>query len=207
MPRSLLYLASNKNIPVLFSKIQAARKPDALTHSFLTGAIGLKGSGDRQLITMLKTLGFIDAGGRPTAEYDKLKNASVARAAIASAIRRAYEPVFAANENAHTLQGEDLRGLIAQVGGTDADMTSRISQTFTSLVKAADFDAAPPAEADLAPVEEHRDEAAESRPSTAGAIAKGLRSEFHYNIQVHLPSNGTEETYLNIFSALQKVFR
>lgn len=26
--------------------------------------------------------------------------------------------------------------------------------------------------------------------------------EFRFNIEVHLPSNGTEETYLNIFTAL-----
>jgi hypothetical protein len=39
-----------------------------------------------------------------------------------------------------------------------------------------------------------------------GNKGKGLRPEFHYNIQVHLPSNGTEETYMNIFNAIRKVF-
>ena len=34
----------------------------------------------------------------------------------------------------------------------------------------------------------------------------GLRPEFHYNIQIHLPGNGTEETYLNIFNALRRTF-
>jgi hypothetical protein len=28
--------------------------------------------------------------------------------------------------------------------------------------------------------------------------------EFRFNIEINLPSNGTEETYLNIFSALRK---
>jgi hypothetical protein len=36
--------------------------------------------------------------------------------------------------------------------------------------------------------------------------ARGFTPQFHYNIQVQLPANGTEETYLNIFSALRKVF-
>jgi hypothetical protein len=35
-------------------------------------------------------------------------------------------------------------------------------------------------------------------------VAGGIRPEFHYNIQIHLPSNATEETYLNIFNALRK---
>ena len=34
----------------------------------------------------------------------------------------------------------------------------------------------------------------------------GFEPQFHYNIQVQLPANGTEETYLNIFAALRKVF-
>jgi hypothetical protein len=44
--------------------------------------------------------------------------------------------------------------------------------------------------------------------TTSGDKQKGkFRSEFHYNIQVHLPSNGTEETYLNIFNALRKALQ
>ena len=38
-------------------------------------------------------------------------------------------------------------------------------------------------------------------------LGKPLRPEFHYNIQVHLPSNATEEAYLNIFNALRKAFQ
>jgi hypothetical protein len=34
----------------------------------------------------------------------------------------------------------------------------------------------------------------------------GLRTDFHFNIQVHLPANGTEDTYLNIFNALRRTF-
>lgn len=33
-----------------------------------------------------------------------------------------------------------------------------------------------------------------------------LRPDFHFNIQIHLPANGTEETYLNIFAALRRTF-
>ena len=41
-------------------------------------------------------------------------------------------------------------------------------------------------------------------------VTKGnrpLRPEFHYNIQIHLPSNATEEVYLSIFNALRKTFQ
>ncbi len=38
-------------------------------------------------------------------------------------------------------------------------------------------------------------------------VGAGLRPEFHYNLQIHLPSNGNEETYMNIFNAIRKVFK
>ena len=86
-------------------------------------------------------------------------------------------------------------------------MTSRIAQTFTALAKLGDFSAkAPSGKEDekkppKAPEEEDEDNSdRERRP-------KGLRTEFHYNIQVQLPSNGTEETYLNIFNAIRKTFQ
>ena len=51
---------------------------------------------------------------------------------------------------------------------------------------------------------EQTDEELDELPQKKG---KGFEPQFHYNIQVQLPVNGTEETYLNIFSALRKVFR
>ena len=42
---------------------------------------------------------------------------------------------------------------------------------------------------------------------SAGKKIKGLRTEFHYNIQVVLPSNATEDVYLNIFNAIRKTFQ
>ena len=47
----------------------------------------------------------------------------------------------------------------------------------------------------------------DSRDKKMKGQVKGLRTEFHYNIQVHLPANGTEEVYLNIFNALRRVFQ
>jgi hypothetical protein len=144
----------------------------------------------------------VDAAGKPTAEYDTLKNPERARYAIGAAIRRAYSPLFAANENAHTLAPEQLRGLISQVAGTDEKMTKKIGYTLSALLKLAKFGEVPPAfprAASETEEEEEKDVTSEQRDR--------MRTEFHYNIQIHLPSNGTEETYLNIFQAVRKVFR
>jgi Family of unknown function (DUF5343) len=203
VPQTLPYLSSNKNVAELFEKILAAKKPDAFTHSYLRDMLGLKGTNDRPLISFLKALGFLDAGGHPNPSYDLLKNRNTAKAAIADAVHRAYAPVFAANEKANELQSEPLKGLISQVAGTDQDMTARIAATFSTIAKVADFKAQRPATEETA--ENENDEDAPARDSGGGS--GGLRPEFHYNIQIHLPANGSEETYLNIFNALRKTFR
>ena len=87
-------------------------------------------------------------------------------------------------------------------------MTSRITGTFNALVKLADFSesALPGAEGqDTTAVDE--EEGVQRETSSTAKGGRTLRPEFHYNIQIHLPSNATEEVYLNIFNALRKTFQ
>ncbi|VVE15615.1 hypothetical protein PCA20602_02867 [Pandoraea capi] len=211
MAAELPYLASYKNVAELFQRILAAKKPESFTTRYLAETIGLKSATDRQLITMLKTLGFLDSAGRPTPDYDQLKNSSRAPKAIAAAIRRAYEPLYAANEAAHELSNSELKGLISQVAGSDTGITSKIQGTYSSLIKLADFsgNAGAPLDSSSVPfAKESKDGSSESTGGTAERVSIGskLRPEFHYNIQIHLPANALEETYLNIFNALRKSF-
>jgi hypothetical protein len=79
--KELPYLPSYKNVEKLFKAIDSAKKPDALTTKLLYETFGLKSVGDRPLITMLKTLGFLDQSNKPTTQYDLLKNPSQAKVA------------------------------------------------------------------------------------------------------------------------------
>ena len=203
MAKELPYLPSYKNVEELFRKIASAKQPDAFTTRFLSDTLGLKSTGDRQLIALLKTLGFLDATARPTKDYGVLKNPAEAKRAIGRAIRRAYEPLFAANESAHALPASDLRGLVAQVAGTESGVTSKIVGTLNALAKIADMTSVPTKEAEEKPADSEAPPEEKSTPAPFAA----LRPEFHYNIQVHLPSNADEETYLHIFNALRKAFK
>lgn len=204
MATSLPYLASNKNIETLFSSILSAKVPDRFTQDFLQNTIGLKGSNDRQVIPLLRTLNFLDQSGSPTPSYRLLKSKETARTAIAEGIRHAYAPLFGANEEANTLPNDKLKGLVAQVAGTDTDMTSRIVLTLSALIKQADFSkSSKPKHID----EEDLEQGKEEFQQKTGPAAKPMRPEFHYNIQIHLPNNASEEVYLNIFNALRKTFQ
>jgi hypothetical protein len=211
MPVQLPYLASYKNLPVLFDKIATAKIPESFTHAFLQNTIGLKGTGDRPLIPFLRNLGFIDQSGKPTPEYSKLKGSEEQRrTTIGEGVKKAYRPLFDSDEEAYTHSGQELRNLVAQVAGTDEDMTARIANTFAAAAKLGKFTGGSNEDADKNKDRDKNNKDNDSDGedhSTAGRKIKGLRTEFHYNIQVVLPSNGTEEAYLNIFNAIRKTFQ
>ncbi|WGR94858.1 DUF5343 domain-containing protein [Bradyrhizobium sp. ISRA443] len=203
---NLPYVVSYKNLPTLFEKINSAKIPETgFTYNFLLTTIGLKSTNDRAYIPLLRHLGFLDQSSVPTPHYRLLKG-DKRKAALADGIRRAYGPLFDADQEANKLSGEKLRSLVAQVAGTDADLTGRISGTFLSLVNLADFESSTATEEKKA---DGKDDAGDQQADqdTQRYKPKGLRTEFHYNIQVQLPSNGTEETYLNIFNAIRKTFQ
>ncbi|WP_133117947.1 DUF5343 domain-containing protein [Burkholderia ubonensis] len=204
MAAELPYLASYKNVAELFQRISSAKKPENFTTRYLAETIGLKNSTDRQLIALLKTLGFLDSAGRPTPNYDQLKNSNRAPKAIADAVRRAYEPLYAANENAHNLSSSELKGLISQVAGSDTGMTMKIQGTYASLIKISDFSGEESVKNE--PDTTATREVDGSSTNVERALGARLKPEFHYNIQIHLPANAAEETYLNIFNALRRSF-
>lgn len=203
MAVSLPYLLSYKNLPTLFEKINSAKIPEKFTHNFLLTTIGLKGTADRAMIPLLRYLGYLDPSGTPTPTYRLLKGEK-RRAVLADGIRRAYGPLFDADQDAHKLANDRLKSLVAQVAGTDSDLTGRIAGTFSALTKLADFETASTEEAKK---DTNGDETPPVDQNADRVKPKGLRTEFHYNIQVQLPSNGTEETYLNIFNAIRKTFQ
>jgi hypothetical protein len=207
MAKDLPYLSSYKNVGELFSRINKAKVPDAFTVRFLADTIGLKSTSDRQLITLLKKLGFLDNTGKPTPQYNLLKNSNSMGRAIAAGVRQAYAPLYEADENSHGLSNDELKGLIAQVSGAEEGIARLINGTFNALVKLADFsdsdeeeetDTENPEREQEQPQSATKREGAEKQPKTP------FNPDFRFNIEIHLPSNGTEETYLAIFTALRK---
>jgi Family of unknown function (DUF5343) len=215
MPTPLPYLPTYKNIEKLFTGIHSAKIPDTFLHKFLTETIGLKGVGDRPLIPLLRSMGFLDSSNKPTSSYAKLKNPQLRGKAIADAVKLAYKPLFDANEEANKLSTEELKGLIAQVSGYDAATLSKTLGTLNGLLKLSDFSSE--ANAEGLPSVDHEDIKNNGNGKITNNIGSGkvdvvgqqIDSKppaFHFNIQVHLPSNASEEVYLNIFNAIRKVF-
>lgn len=215
MAKDLFYLPSYKNVGTLFEKIASAKAPDAFTQKYLSDTLGLKSTGDRALITMLKKLGFVDASGRPTNRYNLLKNKETAGAAIAKGLSDAYGPLFEANEMANQLAMDQLKGLVSQVSGAEQKTASLIAYTFNAIGKNADFSkklGQPDGNTEETEENEEETDTDNDRGSKPESERKkatdrgSLRPDFHFNIQIHLPANGTEDTYLSIFNALRRTF-
>ena len=204
MAHDLPYTPAYGKIGQLFEKIGKAKIPDAFTVKYLALSLGLKSTNDRNLIPLLKKLNFIDPSGKPTNQFAKLKGdkTTVGRA-IAQAIKHAYAPLYEANENAHVLPSDELKGLIAQVSGAEDSVIVVIVGTFKNLVKVADFTESTQSES-----EEEESTEGKGKGEDEELLANRNRSEFKpdfkFNIEIHLPSNGTEDTYLAIFNALRK---
>jgi hypothetical protein len=199
----LPYTPAYGKIGTLFERIAKAKVPDALTVKVLSQSLGLTSTNDRSLIPLLRKLGFLDGSGKPTAEYGKLKNQTSASAAIAQGIKRAYEPLYEANEQAQELSPEELKGLIAQVSGAEETLIKFIAGTLNALIKVADFSKAAPEK----PAPEKEEVAMKGDNGGDGNKPPKLthfNPDFKFNIEIHLPSTGTEETYLAIFNALRR---
>ena len=204
MAKDLPYLASYKNVALLFDKISKAKIPEVFTVRHLSDTLGLKSTSDRQLIPLLKKMGFLDSSGKPTPEFSLLKNSATAKFAIADGVRTAYKPLYEADENVQDLAPDQLKGTIAQVTGAEEGVVRAITGTFNALVKIADFTGEKKEPSDEIDEDEgDGDDVArlvERKKPQGGSFSPSFR----FNVEVHLPSNGTEETYLAIFNALRK---
>jgi hypothetical protein len=205
MAKDLPYLASYKNVALLFDKIAKAKVPDVFTVRYLSDTLGLKSTSDRQLIPLLKKMGFLDGSGKPTPKFSSLKNAGAAKFAIANGIREAYKPLYESDENVQNLPSDQLKGTIAQVSGAEEGMVKAITGTFNALAKIADFTGGTQEAVDES--EDEDDEGAADEEVTTKQkrqLATSFAPSFRFNVEIHLPSNGTEDTYLAIFNALRK---
>ena len=88
------YTQSYKKIPSFFKSIQGAAVPQRVTQKVLQNIFELKGTNDRTLIKILKSLGFIDASGIPTQKYSDYKNPSDAENILGDSIRSCYHILY-----------------------------------------------------------------------------------------------------------------
>lgn len=203
------YLVSTKNFDGIMNSILGAKAPERFTSKFLVD-LGYKSSNDRLIISVLKSLGFLNDTGEPTQRYYDFLDQTQSKKILSIGIQEAYEDLFAINKEAQNLTQEDIKNKLKTLTqGQKTDVVlDNMARTFKTLCDYADW--SEPSN-EVTPTQENIDKQKErhinknnseiidahSPHSTSNSI--GL----HYNIQIHLPETTNMAVYDAIFQSIK----
>jgi hypothetical protein len=205
------FVLSNNRIGPLLDALATAAKPVRFTQEFLR-SLGFVSSNDRAFIPLFRKLGFITSDGVPTEDFDALRVKETRGSILADKLRELYADLFAINTNIQDSNDTDLRGAISRLTGKDALTVQRYATTFKTLAGYADFKAKSvshkPSPADQPPPAKTPDiqssDAASNKPRVEQRLPHQRATEFHYNIQIHLPATSDVSIYNAIFRSLKE---
>ena len=192
------YMTSNNKIAMIIESLQAAAKPAKFTLDFLRN-MGYTSTNDRGIVPLFKKLGFLTDDNVPTVYYDQLRDKTTYKKILAARIRELYSELFTINVEIYKDNEANIKGAISRVTGGDEDSVKRVYSTFKALCNIADFSQSP---GDDMPVDNpHVDQ--DNAPMTS-VTPNNKSTEFHYNIQIHLPATTDISVYNAIFKSLRE---
>lgn len=204
MPTTNRYLASIKNVPAIFQKIQDGVPPDKFNTDHLK-AIGFGGSNDRAVVPLLKDLGFLTSDGQPTQRYRDYRDHHRSKAVMAEALREAYPDIFVINENVTKGDRNAVVGRFKALHDSSDRVADAQAATFFSLLELADLKAPGPAPAKM-PVPEATD-ANERKASGRARIDESLGTQaitLTNRFEIQLPATRDVEVFRAIFRAIRE---
>jgi len=192
------YVVVTGKIANLFSTIQTSGKPDKISLKWLE-SVGFKSTNDRQFLSMLKAIGFIDGSGQPTELWIRYRDTSQSKLAMTLALKTTYADLFKLYPNANEKDDEALRNFFRTASGCGEEPVKRMVTTFRALCALADLTSS---------VENLPPMGGQSpQPQFYTAPGKALTSQpivININIELALPETKDKETYDNLFSSLKK---
>lgn len=203
MPDSYPYIISNNKLEPIFARIRSAAKPDKFGRELLN-TWGFAASNDRAVVSVLKGLGFLNEAGVPTPFYDRLRDPNDWRFVLGERMRDLYSDLFAIDANMPSAPEGEVKGALSRITGKDEETVGRYYPTFKTLAGLARFDAKTsrtPAPPEPSP-EKDAPKAKEQQISDDHGPRR--RSEYHYNIQIHLPVTTDITVYNAIFRSLKE---
>ena len=191
------YLSSTTRIGEILEKIIQAQTPPKFTHNFLYENLGFKGTGDRPIIKILKTLKFLTSDSVPTQRYNHFRAQGKGSTAMADGIREGWSEIFLSNEKANEQSQTQLKEIFKSVSGKSDAVSEKLASTFRKLCEFADF----ASNSETVAQTEDIDEIYQEQEKISGH-KKTL--DFHSDIHVHLPTTSDTSVYTAIFRALRE---
>jgi hypothetical protein len=198
------YVNAYGNIAKALTKIQEAATPPRFTQDFLATKLGLKGGSPRPVIPFLKKTGFLGSDGVPTDLYKRFRNPSERGRAAFEALKKGFSSLYEINEYIHDASDKDLRGVVVQATGLDADSTAvkSIIGSFKALKEFASADNADEEKADEEGQESAEERAEEGDKDRHVVLKRGLG--LSYTINLNLPATSDITVFDGIFKSLKE---
>jgi Family of unknown function (DUF5343) len=195
------YLMTTKNLAKILATIQNAQAPKQFTTRFLA-TLGFPSAGDRLIIGVLKSIGFLTAEGSPTKRYFEYLDQTQSKRVLAEGIREAYADLFQINRKANELSNGEIKNKLKTItqGQVSDSVLDKMAMTLKALAQHADFVTTPSAEKEATKIE--NPPAADDLDSTpTGRINLG---GLVYNIQLILPADRDQAVYDALFRSLKE---
>lgn len=203
------YMNATGLISKILDKIKVAATPDRFTQDYLSTELGFSGGSARAFISFAKKIGFLSGDGSPTDLYKQFRNtnSSIAKAAMAEAIKKGYADIYSRNEYAHSLSKSDLEGLIMEMTGSEKGnkTVQAVVGSFEALKAFADF------EVSTADIVHEKADSADTEvniPVNPTSISNGDDGEIglnlSYTINLVLPKTDDVAVFNAIFKSLRE---
>lgn len=204
MAASIPYLLSSTSLKTALDKIRTAATPPRVTKDFVNSVLLIKGGTGDAIAPYLKRIGFVASDGTPTDLYKRFRNPAAGGTAVAEAVRLGYKELASANEYFHTLPEKELRALIVQVTGLEANsrVTTATLGTLKMLLSYADFNEATEAQ----PITSNHQEQSAPTEVDHGRPAMNSRNRINlsYTINLNLPATSDQAVFNAIFRSLKE---
>lgn len=201
------YLTSAKNTHAIFDAIAKAQAPARFTQKFLEG-LGFPSSSDRLIINVLKSLGFLSDTGEPTQRYHRYLDRGQSGFVLAEGIRAAYGDLFQINKDAQSMQTGEVKNKMKTLsqGQYSDSVLDKMSSTFTTLAKLADWKVSIPSSEDAVQVNSNESSAATSvnsqiEPSPIRKVGIG---GLVYSLNLYLPESRDQAVYDALFRSIKE---
>ena len=196
------YLAQAKNLGAILKAIRGAQAPDKFTTRFLE-QLEFKSTNDRNIIPVLKGLGFLEESGAPKQRYFDYLDETQHKTIMGQAVKEAYADLFKVNNKANDMSQADVKAklkTLTQGSKGDAVLT-KMAMTFTALCKESTFAAGAAAKK---PVEDQLIEKAEDKKAVEHHDDRKRPMNLNYVINIELPPTRDQAVYDAIFRALRE---
>lgn len=186
------YTIAITSLTKFLESIPKTGEPKKVTQEYLSAA-GFKSSNDRQIISVLKFIGFLDSSGAPTDKYREFRNTTTGPTVLGKCIRSSYSDLFQMYPDANRRDTEALRNFFSTHSKAGDRALSAMVSTLQSLCSMAKFDGG---EVSLSAAPEETKQSRVLAP-------RGIES-LVINIQLTLPATSDSKIYEEIFRAMKK---